>query len=305
MSNPSHTPVLLIVFNRPDKVAKLITALAKAKPTQIYVAADGPRPGRADDTEKCAMVRSLVSTLPWECEIKTLFQEKNLGCKLGVSTAITWFFSRVPEGIILEDDCIPDPSFFTYASTLLERYRDVPKVMHINGTNFLSESESAVSTASYNFSSIPLVWGWASWRRAWNLYDIETKNIEGLKEVLYANHSFSYRSHAYYWYDHCRHIVQRNVDTWDAQWVYSILNQGGICITPTVNTIENVGFDQDATHTTEASSIAQHATTITDNLIAPQELAVNKELDVQTMHKAFIDSPKKRLKYFIKSRLAL
>ncbi len=303
--DPRDTPVLIIVFNRPDKVERLMAALAESKPRHLYVAADGPRSHRPDDVEKCVKTRALATAVTWDCEVHTYFADTNKGCRLGVSSGITWFFSQVPEGIILEDDCIPDASFFTYASTLLERYRDTPTVMHINGTNFLTKAESIAGTASYNFSNIPLVWGWASWRRAWDLYDITTKNIDSLKEVLYTNHSFANKSHAYYWHDHCRHIVVHNIDTWDAQWVYSILINRGICVTPTVNMIENVGFDQDATHTTEASSIAQTSTAITTDLIAPPLLVVNKQFDAKTMRKAFIDSPKKRLKYFIKSRLGL
>lgn len=297
-------PILLIVFNRPDKVERLLGALAEIKPPRLYVAADGPRAGHPTDTIRSAATRALFDNLPWECEVITHFQTENLGCKLGVSTAITWFFTEVEAGIILEDDCIPAPSFISYASTLLDHYRDNEVVMHINGTTFLEHTPQL--TNSYFFSKLPLVWGWATWRRAWKKYDIRTAELSQLRNSLVAEQDFLKPSHAQFWSDLITHIKTHNVDTWDAQWAYTILHNKGLTITPAYNLISNIGFDADATHTTEVSStalpISEHANKLL-TLTHPASFTVNKTVDAILMKTAFVDTFKKRIKYTLRAYL--
>jgi len=300
----SSAPILLIVFNRPDKVEKLLTALAEIKPSRTYVAADGPRTDHPTDAVRSAATRALFNNLSWDCEVTTNFQKRNLGCKQGVSTAITWFFTQVEAGIILEDDCIPSSPFITYASTLLEKYRDSNQVMHINGTTCLTNSINL--SDSYFFSSISLVWGWATWRRAWEKYDINVSNIGSLREKLFADQTFKKRAHAQFWVDLCTHIHIKNIDTWDAQWAYTVLYNSGITITPAYNLIHNIGFDADATHTTEMCStalpISEHAHELI-TLRHPDNMTVNKELDSKIIETAFVNTLKKKIKYTLKSYL--
>lgn len=295
------TPVLLIVFNRPDKVRQLITALQLVKPKRVYIAADGPRSHVTADNARCAEVRNLVSTLPWECDIHTHFQDTNLGCKQAVSSAISWFFNEVPEGIILEDDCIPLPSFFSYCAELLERYRN-STVMHINGTAFRGKESRS---HSYYFSKLPLVWGWASWRRAWESYDIEMSDIRGLARELAEENIFSRRRFRHYWITLFEHIRSVPINTWDAQWVYSILKARGICITPSTNLIQNIGFDAEATHTTEPVVFVERPANLSLPLSHPPALTVDTEADQYTMRIAFVNTFKKNITYQLRSLLQI
>lgn len=304
MISTQTAPILLIVFNRPDKVQSLLSALAEIKPPVIYVAADGPRVGHPTDTTRSNATRALFTNLPWDCEVHTNFQTKNLGCKTGVSTAITWFFTQVESGIILEDDCIPAPSFISYASALLDKYKDDEKVMHINGTSFLENTPNL--SDSYFFSKIPLVWGWATWRRAWNKYDINVTEIASLRGYLFKEEAFSKQAYAQFWVDLCKHIHFHNIDTWDAQWVYTILHNKGIVTTPAYNLIHNIGFDADATHTTEISSTALQISKSWPKLLElahPNSMVVKKSLDAILMQTAFVDTLKKKFKYTVKSYL--
>lgn len=300
---PSTTPVLLIIFNRPEKARELVDALSVVKPKHIYIAADGPRAHVPTDIARCEETRAIASAITWECEIHTNYQPVNLGCKRGVSTAITWFFEQVPAGIILEDDCIPTPSFFAYCADLLERYRDNDEVMHINGSTFIDANKRLDETSSYHFSRIPLVWGWASWRRAWKKYDINMSDIDGLASELASKNLFGARRYRHYWITLFKHINQAQINTWDAQWLYSILKSGGICITPAHNLIKNIGFDGDATHTTEAVSFSRGLGEIPLPLIHPATISVDEQADTYTMKTAFIDSFKKHVKYHLRSLL--
>ncbi len=304
-SSTNNTPVLLIVFNRPDKVKRLITALAEIKPREVYIAADGPRSHKAADAELCEETRKLVSTLPWECNIHTNFQEKNLGCKIGVSTAISWFFTKVEEGMILEDDCIPTPSFFTYCTENLKRYRGNEKVMHISGSTFIKHNQKTHPNDSYYFSQISLIWGWATWRRAWEKYDIEMSDISGLSKTLKEKNTFGAQRYRHHWITLFKHLKDARIDTWDGQWLYTILRNDGICLTPAHNLIQNIGFDKDATHTTEAVSFAQGVSELSFPMTHPNQLKVDEYADTNTMKTAFVNTFKKHLKYHIRSILNL
>ena len=154
-------PILLLAFNRPDYLAGLIERLREVQPTRIFIAIDGPREDRPEEASKVQACRDLVGTIDWPCEITTLFQESNLGCGLGVSTAITWFFDNVERGIILEDDLEPDPSFFGYCSELLDRYEQDPRVFAISGCNYVPSADQGFPDQSYRFSQVAHIWGWA------------------------------------------------------------------------------------------------------------------------------------------------
>lgn len=279
MNANRNIPLLLIIFNRPDKVRTLVAALEKARPSRVFIAADGARANVPGEKERCAEARAIATSLSWPCEIETRFSDKNLGCKIGVSTAIDWFFSRVDEGIVLEDDCIPDPSFFSFCGELLERYRTDDRVMHIGGTTFLDAAETSEPGASYHFSRIAHIWGWATWKRAWEAYDIDMKGLDGMKK------DFPY---ARYWIGLFKHVRDKKIDTWDAQWAYSIRAKGGLAITPQTNLIENIGFDADATHTHTKNKDARAAEPIRGGLVHPQAVQADEKADANLMKKVYI-----------------
>ncbi len=287
--------VLLIIFNRPDKVRRIVSALEKVRPSRLYISADGPRANVPGEQDRCDEARKIARSISWPCEIHTNFSEVNLGCKVGVSSGINWFFSQVEEGIILEDDCIPDPSFFPFCSELLAQYRDDARIMHIGGTTFLDAAETGEPGLSYHFSNIPHIWGWATWRRAWRAYDIKMSRLDGIEKTLIDGKAFSKKSHARFWSRLFAHVRDRHIDTWDSQWVYSVLIKGGLSVTPNLNLIENIGFDADATHTKATSKVAKAAQSMRIPLTHPRSIGTDQFADANLMEKAYVRGPWKRL----------
>lgn len=241
------TPVLFLIFNRPDTTQRVFEAIRTAKPARLFVAADGPREDRHGEEKKCVQARRIIENVDWDCEILTLFREKNLGCRKAVNSAIDWFFENVDEGIILEDDCLPSRSFFGYCEELLRHYRDDTRIMQICGLNVLKEWKRCGH--SYFFSQYGPVWGWASWRRAWKHYDVHMKlwpEIRGKK--LYEDFCQNKEEG-----DHRRDLYDQvfagKIDTWDYQWGFAKMINHGLSIIPSVNLVSNIGFAGDATHT--------------------------------------------------------
>lgn len=243
-------PVLVMAFNRPDHLAVLMERLREVRPEHLYVAVDGPRPTRDGEAERVQACRDLVATIDWPCEIHTLFQETNLGCGQGVTTAITWFFAHVERGIILEDDIIPDPSFFPYCEELLERYQDDERVFAISGCNFVPPSQQSWPTLPYRFSQVPHIWGWATWRRSWSKHRLD---IAGWQKQLPLHRLWSRVDHSIpstvYWMSTFELLARKEVDTWDGQLVLATMAEGSWTATSNVNLIRNIGFDEQATHT--------------------------------------------------------
>lgn len=244
--------ILLIIFNRPALTQTVFDAIRLARPTRLYIAADGPRLGRPGEAAKCQQAREVANQIDWPCEVQTLFQETNLGCREGVSTAITWFFQHEPEGIILEDDILPDASFFPYCAELLERYRDDPRIMAITGINRQPESRSY--DHSYYFSCYNHVWGWASWRRAWDLYDRKLDRLEHTETADALKQISKYPRFAKYWLRCLREVRDGKNDTWDYSWMLTCWMNRGLTCTPKSNLIKNLGFGPDATHTFDDQS---------------------------------------------------
>lgn len=248
-----RSAVLFLVFNRPDTTRRVLESIRQARPPRLYVAADGPRMARAGEAQRCAEVRALASAVDWPCEVRTLFRDENLGCRRAVSGGISWFFEHEAEGIIVEDDCVADPSFFAYADELLARYRDDPRVMCVSGDNFISGSWRP--EASYYFSQFVHIWGWATWRRAWSLYDAE---MNGWKLADKAQSLQSWlpgqRQAQAFWRNCFDAVAAGKVDTWDYQWVYTCWRHGGLSAMPATNLISNIGFGPDATHTVTPES---------------------------------------------------
>jgi hypothetical protein len=258
---PLNTAVLLLVFNRPDTTSKVFEAIRQAKPPRLYVAADGARAGRVGEAELVAKVREIATAVDWPCEVRTLFRDKNLGCKFAVSGAITWFFEQEEQGIILEDDCLPSQSFFWFCEKMLEIYKYEERIFMVSGYN--KQNEWKPSNWDYFFSHLGGIWGWASWRRAWQHYDVEMNNLEEMcnensfiKEmgetlgVLRQKQLVSAKEK----------IMSGELDTWDYQWALSRHFHVGLACVPSISLIRNIGFGVDATHTklVEADSVNEH-----------------------------------------------
>jgi FkbM family methyltransferase len=279
--------VLFVIFNRPDLTQRVFARIREACPTQLFVAADGPRADRPEDVALCAAARAVVGQVDWECEVQTLFPDHNLGCKRAVSSAITWFFEQLDEGIILEDDCLPDPTFFRFCAELLEKYRRDERVMMISGDNF--QGRDRAQPNGYYFSVYTHVWGWATWRRAWRKYDGDLSDWPKLADTRWLDEVLSDMEAVKYWASIFEVAHSRKVDTWDYPWTYSCWVQKGLTILPGVNLVSNIGFDYRATHTKDASSkVANlHAAAIRFPLRQPPIVAPNRAADRLTFERHY------------------
>ena len=254
--NNLTAPILFIIFSRPDVTQKVFDRIKLAKPAKLYVAADGPRKGNVADKEKCAETRNLVlNNIDWDCEVITLLRDENLGCRNAVSQAISWFFDQEEMGIILEDDCLPDISFFKFCQECLLKYKDDDRFFHINGSNYqLGWQRDA--DYPYYFTKYNSIWGWASWRRAWKFYDVNIPNWPEIKEKRFFLDMSNSEVDALNRMQIFDSVYNKKVDTWDYQWTFTIMSQSGICITPNKNLISNIGFGEGATHTTKPNKRA-------------------------------------------------
>lgn len=261
---PFRTPILLIVFNRPETTKAVFESIRSMRPTELYIAADGPRHEVEGEQARCRQARQIATAVDWSCSVRTLFRDRNLGCAASVSSAISWFFENVEEGIILEDDCVPGNSFYRYCRELLEHYRYRDEVMHIAGDNFQYGRKRG--DASYYFSKYPFIWGWASWRRAWRHYDFKAADV----------------------------AVQST--TWDAQWVLALEKQHGVSVVPNANLVTNIGFGPGATHTTTVERFAGlPAEEIDFPLRHPEKVRINREADRLTYYANFRNIPNLRM----------
>jgi len=282
------TPILFLVFNRPDKTKLVFDKIRAIKPKYLYIAADGPRKNKENEFQKCNEVRSIVGNIDWDCEPKFLFRHENLGCSAAITSAIDWFFQNVECGIIFEDDCLPDLSFFPYCRELLQKYKDDNKVMMISGSNLGMKS----GDSSYFFSNYGQIWGWATWRRAWEKYE-RTVNIKD-KDI-----KFNSTQEKNYWRKNFSKII------WDVQWaVYSVWKNNGIAILPNVNLISNIGFGSDATNYTDKNNINSEIDTnpMIFPLTHPNTIMVKTEVDNKIFNHSYFVPLYKRIIRGIKSR---
>ena len=247
--NTLKTSVLFLVFNRLDTTKQVFEAIRQAKPPRLYVAADGGREKKQGEADKVKAVRDYItSNIDWECEVKTLFRDKNLGCKMAVSGAIDWFFANEEMGIILEDDCLPSQSFFLFCEELLEKYKDDMRVWHIGGNNFGFDGKTY---CDYSFIRFPQVWGWASWRSRWLKYD---KNLTEYYNDFITNTNLSTslnisKKNAIKLSNRFLLSSTGQINTWDYQWQATVIKNKGLCVVPNKNLISNLGDGPDATHT--------------------------------------------------------
>lgn len=296
------TPILFLIFNRPAITQRVFEEIKKQKPKYLFVAADGPRNTVEEDLEKCKITRDLVLTgIDWECEVKTLFRDENWGCGVAVSEAITWFFENVEQGIILEDDCLPHPSFFRYCETLLEKYKENENVYGISGDNFQNGIQRG--DASYFFSNYFHIWGWASWKRAWKHYDFNLEQLDEFKKNKSINKIDKRDIFENYWISIFKKTANKEIDTWDYQLLFTVWNNEGLIVAPNINLISNIGFGNGATHTTAASPFANMKTQDIGTIIHPKSIKVEKKADRYASDKVFKIPKNKKFTYKYLKRL--
>jgi hypothetical protein len=235
-----NVPVVFIIFNRPDTTRIVFEAIKQIKPQKFYVIADGPRGNNSDDIILCEETRNIVKEIDWECEKFFNFSDCNLGCGVRPSGGISWVFERESQAIILEDDCVPCNAFFLYCKEMLERYKDDARIMHINGSNFNTERQN--DHDSYFFSRYNHVWGWATWKRAWELYDYEIKLWPDFNNQQWKHEVISGKKEIKFWTKYFNMVYNKILTSaWDYQWTFAIWSNNGLCITPASNLISNIG----------------------------------------------------------------
>ena len=290
-------PVLFLIFNRPETTRRVFAAIRAYRPEKLFIAADGARPGHPTDGEMCRRAREEALKCDWPCEVKTRLLDVNLGCREAVSSAVSWYFSQVDEGVVLEDDCLPCPDFFRFAEAMLEHFRDDENVMHVSGVNF--QDGARRGGADGFFSTIPHIWGWASWKRAWQHYDVDMKdypqvrasgklaaNLPGtryLKWVLLRMMEQTYLRSPYF-------------NTWDVQWHYTLAKRGALAVAPNVNLVSNIGGS--STHQVESSVCGLPHGKLPDEITppAPPETA-DQAADMLTLNKIYAGNWRSRLRY--------
>lgn len=281
--------ILFLVFNRVDTTDQVFQMIKKASPKRLYVAADGPRD--IAEKERCKVVRSIATDVTWDCEVETLFREENLGCKDAVSGAINWFFEKEEQGIILEDDCLPSLSFFGFCSVMLDKYRNDNRIGHIGGSNF--QNGIIRGDGSYYFSRLTNVWGWASWRRAWNNYDVNMSTFTSFSESYFEN----LPSHAPWkeiWYRNLKNTFEGDINTWDYQLSYFNIINNYMSIIPNRNLIKNIGFGEGATHTIGDHPFSALETQDIDSMVHPKFFIPDLEADLYTQRIEYYQPPVKR-----------
>lgn len=274
--------VLLLIFKREDTTRQVFERIREAQPPKLYIAADGPRIDRDGEAEKCQETRKIVDNVDWPCEVFHLYRDENLGCGRGVSSAITWFFENEEQGIIIEDDIVPHLDFFKYCDIMLEKYKHDDKIQLISGHNVIKQSNSE---QSYYFSNLPMIWGWASWRRVWNTYELDSRKISYLTFISSLRKRGFALKYILHWLFMLKRMKFHKIDTWDYQFMFNMIVENRYAIIPNVNTTTNIGFDSfDAAHTVGENEFEKSNTALTPlPIVHPKIFDVNLNADIMYM----------------------
>ncbi len=294
-------PFILVVFNRPQQTARLLEQLAAVRPQRMLIVSDGPRTDRPGERELVEEVRKTLDRIPWPCEVERNYADDNMGCRTRVASGLTWAFSLVEEAIILEDDISFHPTFVRYCEELLERYRDDPRVGSISATDYSAGSQPG--PASYWFSRYNLFWGWATWRRAWNLYDDEMRCVsesgpKGLDAVL--RRTFGLWRERVYWRSIMKRTQCGDRDSWGYRWLLSCWQHEMLGIQPSHSMADNRGFGAESTHTRSDPYRLARARPMPFPLVHPSEVATNEDGDRAIEDRAFSKNAAHRVAWMVR-----
>jgi hypothetical protein len=282
-----NTPIVLLIFNRPDMTEKVFRQVAQARPSKLLVVADGPRPERDGEAEKCAATRAIIERVDWDCEVLKNYSDENLGCRHRISSGLDWVFETVEQAIILEDDCIPHPTFYRFCEELLDKYRDDTRVMVISGDNFQYGRQR--TSDSYYFSRYVHIWGWATWRRAWKHYDVNMRLWPTIRDNGWLHDMLSDSRAIHYWSKIFQSTYAGQTNSWAYAWMFACWVQSGLTILPNVNLVSNIGFDTQSTHT--QSSRVPYANMPTEPMTFPLQhppyVIQNRQADSYTQNTTF------------------
>lgn len=288
----SVSAILFIIFNRPSCTQQVFEQIARFRPSKLFIAADAPRNNNQQDLENCKNARAVTENIDWPCEVKRLYQGKNLGCSFGPRAAFDWFFSHEEEGIILEDDCVPHQDFFSFATCMLDRFRDNKKIISINGSNLGYE---LIGNKSYSFSRYMNMWGWATWADRAKAIDYSLEDWKQVKNPMQylhlklRNHFLDYDTNWYRYWIHKFNLTTttENMSWWDWQWVWHQIKNDQFSVVPSVNLVKNIGFSEEATHTKISSNPSADIKTNSLNLplIHPRKIKNNLRYEQERVKK--------------------
>jgi len=279
MDSNFKTPILFIIFNRLDTTIRVFNEIKKIKPSKLYIVSDGPRLDKIGEKEKCGETRKIIDLIDWDCQVFKNYSDINLGCKKRVSSGIDWFFKNEEQGIILEDDCLPNNSFFRFCEEMLEKYKEDERIGMISGNNF--QFGKIKNEHDYYFSKYSHIWGWATWRRAWQKYDVNLANWPEIKENDRLKSVFNNKKDIYYWSSIFNDVYNGKIDTWDYQWSYTCFMSNYLSVMPAKNLISNIGFGPTgSTHTKRVNKFSNMETSeLTFPLKEPKDVIVSIESD--------------------------
>ena len=300
------TPLMFIIFNRPDTTKRVFEKIREARPKKLYVVADGPRESVPKDYELCQLTRSIVENIDWDCNVHKNYSDTNLGSRVRPASGFEFVFSQEDEAIILEDDCLPHPSFFEYCQQLLKHFKNEEKINIISGSNFLSKFSN--KNYDYQYSAFHHFWGWATWKRSWEKYDIDMKEWPLLKKNNLINKILKQRKSVRYWETLFEEVYNGKIKTaWDYQWIYSSWKNDGLAILPTSNLVSNIGFGENATHTKNKKHIRSNVPLegVQFPLVHPPEIKRDVAYDLLLSEYIFKFNRKDQVIRFIKNVLNL
>lgn len=292
------TPVLLIAFNRPDTARKVFDCIRSARPTHFYLAVDGARPNKEGEAELCRQCQEIANLVDWECEVHTLFRDKNVGCGFGPSGAISWAFETAAELIVLEDDCCPSQSFFTFCEQMLNRYKNDNRIWLVSGLSIYPD-HSCFNGADYLFTHMGLTWGWATWKDRWGEFDMYMRDVPEFIANGGSFNTFPIKKFAKSYdksiqYKH-QHIEEEVSHSWDSQWDYTRVKNAGLGIIPRINLIEYIGFDNGTHQSDENGSYVKKALDFDHPIKHPKFVVENKEFD-EYFYKHYINPWNRKIK---------
>ena len=299
---PIETPVGFLIFNRPDTTKQVFQAIARVKPRTLLVVCDGPRNDRPGEARRVEATRAIIDQVNWPCTVKTNYADENMGCKKRIVSGLEWIFQHTEEAIILEDDCLPESSFFSFCENLLDRYRYDHRIVSISGNNF--QQGQSRTEYSYYFSKYFHCWGWASWRRVWENFDPEMTFWPSFSETESLKIFADSREEESYWQRIFSLQYAGQIDSWAYPWLFSCWTQNGLTAIPAVNLVSNIGFRQDATHTTGDSHLANLQTQALERIRHPALVTRHNPADQYSFAQCYKRPPRlRRIQLKIQKRL--
>lgn len=308
IKNQFKIPVLLLTWKREKEIKLILNILKKINAINIYINSDGCEFSESKSKQKDKIIQtrnSILKNIDWECKVHLKFNNKNLGCKQSVISGINWLFENEESGIILEEDCIPNESFFHFCAALLAKYENNKDIGCITGVNF--QNGQKVSNSSYYFSKYNHCWGWATWKKSWDLFDADMSFWPIMQnQKNWSIDPLMRKEERKYWVDIFESSYQNYFDSWAYPWLASLWYRNKLTITPEYNLVSNVGFDGLATHTKNRFSISANKKTFAiEKIIHNSSIKRNAEADRYTFKNHFYETSNLNLGHKIYKKIKL